>query len=61
MLTKEEILMVLKLLAEETIVKPTKAFPFRISCDSRAGYSGDKRVGALQAKLSIMLEMAGDE
>lgn len=56
-LTKEEISLFLAFLAEKTVVEPTKSFPYRISC-KRFGYSEDKRIGALQAKLSIMLEAA---
>lgn len=57
MLTAEEIRMLLEYLAEETVVKPTEAFPYRVSQESH-GYSKDKQVGKLQAKLSIMLEVA---
>lgn len=57
MLKRDEILFLLKLLGEETVQEPTEKFPFRISREGR-GYSSDKKVGSLQAKLSIMLEMA---
>jgi hypothetical protein len=56
-LTKQDILFILERIGEKTVVEPTKAFPYRVSCEGR-GYSDDKKVGALQAKLSIMLEMA---
>lgn len=56
-LTKDDIIFILNAIGERTVVKPTKEFPYRISCEA-GGYSDDKRVGALQAKLSIMLEMA---
>jgi len=58
MLTKEEIMMFLEMLSEETVVVPSKNFPYRISAKGRMGYSNDRKIGALQAKLSIMLEMA---
>jgi len=56
-LTKEDIAFLLELLSEQTVVAPSKAFPYRISCQG-TGYSKDRKVGALQAKLSIMLEVA---
>jgi hypothetical protein len=54
-LTKEDILLLLELLGEKTVVRPSKGFPYRISCEGH-GYSDDKKIGTLQAKLSIMLE-----
>jgi len=57
MLTKEQILYLLERLSEETVVEPNKRFPFRISIRV-TGYSKDKKIGAIQAALSIMLEAA---
>jgi hypothetical protein len=57
MLIKEEIALLLELLAEETVVEPTKSFPYRVTRHA-GGYSKDKKIGALQAKLSIMAEAA---
>lgn len=57
MLTRDDILLILNLLSQETIVEPSKAFPFRVTREGH-GYSKDKKVGTLQAKLSIMLEVA---
>jgi hypothetical protein len=57
MLTAEEILMILELVGEETVVAPTKAFPYRVSRKGH-GYSKDPKIGPLQAKLSIMMEAA---
>lgn len=56
-LTKEEILLILKKLDEETVIEPSKTFPFRVSREKSFGYSDDKKVNALQAKLSILLEI----
>jgi hypothetical protein len=56
-LTKADILLILERLGEQTVVEPSKKFPYRVSCKGM-GYSDNKTVGALQAKLSIMLEMA---
>ncbi len=56
-LTKKEILLILDRIGEETVAEPTTKFPYRISRKGH-GYSDDKEIGALQAKLSIMLEMA---
>ena len=58
MLNEEEIRMLLGLLAQETVVEPTKAFPYRIVTRDGHGYSKDPKIGPLQAKLSIMLEVA---
>lgn len=58
MLNVEEIRLILRLLAETTVVEPTPKFPFRIVERSQLGYSDDPMIGALQAKLSIMLEVA---
>ncbi len=56
-LTSEQILFLLEMLRQKTIVEPTRDFPYRITCDV-SGYSEDPKVGPLQAKLSIMLEVA---
>ena len=58
-LTKADLLTLLDLLAEETLVVPTDSFPYRISRHRRV-YSEDKVVGPLQAKLSMMLELTTD-
>lgn len=56
-LSSEDILFIMKRIGEKTVQEPTKDFPYRISCEGR-GYSDDPKVSALQAKLSILLEMA---
>ena len=58
MLTSEEILLLLKKLNERVVIAPSGDFPFTVVTDG-FGYSNDKKTGALQAKLSIMLEVAG--
>jgi hypothetical protein len=57
MLTSKQIRWLLERCAEETVVEPTQDFPYRISKRGH-GYSKDKEIGALQATLSIMLEVA---
>ncbi len=57
-LTHADILFILERIGEETVIEPTNKFRFRIS-KRGAGYSDDLMVGQLQAKLSIMLEVAG--
>jgi hypothetical protein len=57
MLSVEEIRHLLGLLGQETVVEPSKTFPFRVT-RAQPGYSDDPLVGPLQAKLSIMLEAA---
>ena len=56
-LTKDDILLILNLLSQETVVEPSKDFPYRVTREGN-GYSKDKKIGPLQAKLSIMLEVA---
>lgn len=56
-LSRDDILFIMKCVSETTVVRPTVAFPYRVSCEGR-GYSDDKKVASLQAKLSIMLEAA---
>jgi hypothetical protein len=56
-LTREDIHLILERLSEETVVEASQAFPYRVARKGH-GYSDDKKIGALQAKLSIMLEMA---
>lgn len=56
-LTKDDIYFILQLVGEETVVEPSESFPYRVSRRGH-GWSQDKERGALQAKLSIMLEMA---
>jgi len=58
MLTEEQIRFILERIGEETVVEPTKDFPYRVSRASNFGYSKDRKIGALQAALSIMLEVA---
>jgi hypothetical protein len=58
MLTRDEILLLLGLLSEETVVEPNPKFPYRVSRRRVTGYSDIPVVGRLQAKLSIMLEVA---
>lgn len=57
MLTKKDILFILECIGEQTVVEPSKGFPYRVSCRA-SGYSNDKSISSLQAKLSIMLEAA---
>lgn len=57
MLTVEEILKLLELLSERTVVAPSEDFPYRVT-RKRSGYASDPKIGGLQAKLSIMLEIA---
>ena len=57
MLTREEILHILKLVGRKVVVPESKDFPYQISVEGR-GYADDKFIGGLQAKLSIMLEVA---
>lgn len=57
MLTIEEIRYLLALLSQDVVLGPTKEFPFTITRQS-VGYSDDPIRGKLQAKLSIMGEVA---
>lgn len=57
MLNAEDIRLLLKLVGEETVVEPSKKFPYRVS-KKVFGYSDDPQRGRVQAALSMMLEMA---
>ena len=59
MLNTADISYLLTLLGRPVVVQPSAAFPFTVvGADRSFGYSADPVVGALQAKLSIMLEAA---
>lgn len=57
MLTADEIQLIMSLLAKVVVVPRTKDFPYEVVRDV-PGYSDDPKIGKLQAKLSIMLEVA---
>lgn len=57
MLTEEEIHMLLDLLKQEVVVKPSEKFPYTITKEV-FGYSSDRNICALQSTLSIMLAVA---
>jgi hypothetical protein len=56
-LSADDYRLLLDLLAEETVVEPSKEFPFRVSRKA-FGYSNDAQKGRIQAALSIALEVA---
>ncbi len=60
MLTSEDIMFLLELLQERdnTYVEPTEKFPYRITREGGMGYAKDPKIGRLQAKLSVMGQMA---
>lgn len=58
-LTSKEILLILRKLNQRVVVPASKDFPYEVVCESRTGYSEDRETSQLQAKLSIMLEVAG--
>jgi hypothetical protein len=58
MLTKEDIYILLEHLSREVVVAPTGSFPYYITKPQGHGYSKDHTIGKIQAKLSIMLEVA---
>jgi hypothetical protein len=60
LLTSDEIQFLLGLLSHETVVPESKEFPYRVVNPRGFGYSKDPKVGQLQAKLSIMLQVAGE-
>ncbi len=61
MLKPEEIQQLLEELSWATVVENVDGFPYRIQQRGH-GYSTDKAIGSLQAKLSIMLQVAtGDQ
>lgn len=56
-LNADDYRLLLELLAEETVVEPSKKFPYRISRRG-SGWSDDAQKGRIQAALSIALEVA---
>jgi hypothetical protein len=56
-LTVAEIHLLLEKLGEEVVLEPNERFPYRVTLKG-SGYSTDPKISALQAKLSIMLEVA---
>lgn len=61
MLSKEDIYILLEHLSREVVVAPTEAFPYYITRQQGHGYSKDPIIGKIQAKLSIMLEVASGQ
>lgn len=56
-LTREEISLIMERLMEDTVVEPSKTFPYRVSRRG-SGYVDDPKIAPLVGKLSIMLEVA---
>lgn len=56
-LTSKEIHTILEALSKEVVIPPSSYFPYTISV-KRHGYSDNVEIGQLQAKLSMMLEVA---
>jgi hypothetical protein len=56
-LTSKEILYLLELLGRREVIGESKEFPYSITVKQPGYHDGDR--GKLQAKLSIMLEVAG--
>lgn len=57
MLTSEEIRLILSLTQRKTVAEFGPNNCYRVT-EPEHGYSSDRKIGALQAKLSILLEMA---
>jgi hypothetical protein len=57
MLSSEDILLIMDKLGREVVVEESDDFRFEIT-KRRSGWSDDLKIGKLQAKLSIMLEVA---
>ncbi len=55
MLSKEDLVLLIGLLAEEAVMDPSPKFPFKVTRVQR-GYSTDPQRGRIQAALSIALE-----
>lgn len=56
--TSKQITLLLERLSDETVVEATEGFPYKIVREGQVGWSKDKEIAHLQAKLSIMLEAA---
>lgn len=59
MLTSDEIRALLALTQRETVAEFGPQNCYRVTVDGR-GYHSDPKTAALQAKLSILLQLAGD-
>lgn len=57
MLKADEIVFLIEEIGREAVVEESEEFPFRVT-KRGSGYHSDAERGALQAKLSMMLEMA---
>lgn len=56
-LTSSEIRLILSTLSKKVVVPQSESFRYEIVAQS-SGYSDDPEIASLQAKLSIMLEVA---
>jgi len=59
-LSKTDIRLLIELTQLETVVPESSNFPYRV-VRRGSGYSDDKRIGRIQAALSIALQGARDE
>ena len=57
-LTVDDIQLILDKIGRETVVHSSDSFKFDVVTQSARGYHSDPKIGALQAKLSMMLEVA---
>ena len=57
-LTRDELLLLIDLCGHRTVVPGTEDFPYDIIKRNPGGYNPDPKKGHLQAKLSMMLELA---
>jgi hypothetical protein len=60
-LTVEDIRLIFDKIGREVVVPSTVEFPYEIVSARSQGYHADPAIGKLQAKLSIMLQMASAE
>ena len=60
-LTVEDLQLIFDKIGREVVVPSTADFPYEIVSRRSHGYHNDPVISKLQAKLSIMLQMAGEE
>ena len=59
MLSQDDIILLLDKLGRKVVVDATSDFPYEVVTRGSSGYHEDPKISKLQAKLSIMLEAAG--
>ncbi len=60
-LTTDDLQIIFDKIGREVVIPATAEFPYEVVSARSQGYHSDPEIGKLQAKLSIMLQMAGEK